>query len=80
MNKPFFRTDYIPTERKESEDNDLIVTEIIEEVTYDTDRNQKIITYVEKKTNLTKKINETAKLLKARNEEIYDKLTKLMEE
>lgn len=80
MNKPFFRTDYIPTERKESEDNDLIVTEIIEEVKYDPEKNQKIVTFVEKKTNLTKKINETAKLLKARNEEIYDKLTKLMEE
>lgn len=80
MNKPFFRTDYVPQERKQSEDNDLIVSEIIEEVTYDTEKNQKIVTFVEKKTNLTKKINETAKLLKARNEEIYDKLTKLMEE
>lgn len=77
---PFFRTDYNPQEKKESIDEDIIVTEIIENVTYDTEKHQKIVTYEEKKTNLTKKINETAKLLKERNAEIFEKLSKMMEE
>lgn len=77
---PFFRTDYNPEEKIQAKDEDLIVTEIIEKVTYDSEKKQKIITYEEKKTNLTKKINETAKLLKERNAEIFEKLSKMMEE
>lgn len=76
---PFFRTDYNPEEKKQAKDEDLIITERIEKITYDTEKNQKIITYEEKKTNLTKKINETAKLLKERNAEIFEKLSKMME-
>lgn len=79
-NKPFFTTEYKKAPVKLGKKEDLIVTEIVETITYDKEKNQKIVSYEEKKTNLTKKINETAKLLKERNAEIFEKLTKMMEE
>ncbi len=78
--KPFFTTDYKKEPLKIGKNEDIIVTEIVENITYDEEKKQKIINYEEKKTNLTKKINETAKLIKERNAEIFEKLTKMMEE
>lgn len=58
---------------------DIYVTkrEIKEEY---NEKGQKITTYIERKINLTKKINETAKLLKIDTlQEKYDKLKEILE-
>lgn len=59
--------------------NDIYVTkrEIKEEY---NEKGQKITTYIEKKVNLTKKINESAKLLKIDTlQDKYDKLKEILE-
>lgn len=64
---------------KELPINDIYVTkqEIKEEY---NEKGQKITTYIERKINLTKKINETAKLLKIDTlQNKYDKLKEILE-
>ena len=64
---------------KELPINDIYVTkqEIKEEY---NEKGQKITTYIKKRINLTKKINETAKLLKIDTlQDKYDKLKEILE-
>ena len=64
---------------KELQINDIFVEkqEIKEEY---NEKGQKITTYIKKNVNLTKKINETAKLLKIDTlQEKYDKLKEILE-
>lgn len=64
---------------KELPINDIYVTkqEIKEEY---NEKGQKITTYINRKVNLTKKINETAKLLKIDTlQDKYDKLKEILE-
>ena len=64
---------------KELPINDIYVTkqEIKEEY---NEKGQKITTYIKKKVNLTKKINETAKLLKIDTlQDKYDKLKEILD-
>ena len=59
--------------------NDIYITkqEIKEEY---NEKGKKITTYLKKRVNLTKKINETAKLLKIDTlQEKYDKLKEILE-
>lgn len=66
-------------EPKELPINDIIVekTETKEEY---NEKGQKITTYIKRKINLTKKINETAKLLKIDTlQDKYEKLKEILE-
>lgn len=66
-------------EPKELPINDIYVTrqEIKEEY---NEKGQKITTYIKRNINLTKKINESAKLLKIDTlQEKYDKLKEILE-
>lgn len=66
-------------EPKELPINDIFVEkqEIKEEY---NEKGQKITTYIKKKVNLTKKINESAKLLKIDTlQDKYDKLKEILE-
>lgn len=57
---------------------DIIITEVIEEIVYNED-GSKTVKYTEKKTNLTKQINETAKLMKLEQAERVKKLQEFFE-
>lgn len=56
-----------------SKSQDIIVTEIIEKTDYDKD-GSKITKYEQKKHNISKKINESAKLLKIDNAKKLEEL------
>lgn len=75
-----FKNDEEKIERpKELQNNDIYVTktEIKEEY---NEAGQKITTFIKRKVNLTKKINETAKLLKIDTlQSKYDKLKEIIE-
>lgn len=62
-----------------SKPKDIIITEIIESTDYDKETGNKITTYEPKTRNITKQINETAKLLKTEQaKELNKKLEELL--